>query len=67
MSHGFAAVPTGGEPQLGHYKLLNTIGLGSFAKVRLARHILPGTEAAVKAVNQQGSFGLFQEVHCMKP
>lgn len=36
MSNDLAAISTNEEPDIDHYKLLNTIGQGSFAKVRLA-------------------------------
>ncbi|CAB1351355.1 unnamed protein product, partial [Coregonus sp. 'balchen'] len=40
-------------PHIGNYRLLKTIGKGNFAKVKLARHVLTGTE-------------LFREVRIMK-
>lgn len=32
------------HPVIGNYRLLKTIGKGNFAKVKLARHILTGSE-----------------------
>ncbi|XP_011361609.1 serine/threonine-protein kinase MARK2-like [Pteropus vampyrus] len=65
MAYNLAAI-SDKEPHIGHYKLLNTIGEGSFAKVRLARHILTGTEVAVKVINRQGSYRPFREVLSLK-
>lgn len=65
MAYNFAAI-SDKEPHIGHYKLLNTIGEGSFAKVRLARHILTGTEVAIKVINRHGSYRPFREVLSMK-
>lgn len=42
MSHDLAAISSDKEPNIDHYKLLNTTGQGSFAKVRLVHHILMG-------------------------
>nr|XP_058935646.1 MAP/microtubule affinity-regulating kinase 3-like [Kogia breviceps] len=36
------------EAHIDDYEILHTIGEGSFAKVKLARHILTGTQVAVK-------------------
>lgn len=38
---------TEGEPHIGHYELPNNIGQETFAKERLAWHILTRTEVAV--------------------
>ncbi|KAF6344932.1 hypothetical protein mRhiFer1_010296 [Rhinolophus ferrumequinum] len=65
MSNDLAAISTNEEPDIDHYKLLNTIGQGSFAKVRLARHSLMGTDVAVKVIHQQGSCRHL-EFHCLR-
>uniref|UniRef100_A0A8C2K7Q1 non-specific serine/threonine protein kinase n=1 Tax=Cyprinus carpio TaxID=7962 RepID=A0A8C2K7Q1_CYPCA len=36
------------HPLIGNYRLLKTIGKGNFAKVKLARHILTGSEVRIK-------------------
>ncbi|XP_036077461.1 serine/threonine-protein kinase MARK2-like [Rousettus aegyptiacus] len=54
------------EPRIGRYRLLNTIGEGSFAKVRLAQHLLTGTDVAVKVINRHGAYRPFREVNSMK-
>lgn len=55
---------------MGHYELPNTIGQGSFGKLRLHQHILTHTEVAVKVTCRLGSsntHALFlQEVKSMK-
>lgn len=60
MPHDLAAT------SIGHYQLLHTIGEGSFAKVKLARHILTGVEVAVKAINRRGAYRPLQEIKTMK-
>ncbi|KAF6114577.1 hypothetical protein HJG60_010542 [Phyllostomus discolor] len=65
MSNNFAAI-TANEYHTGNSILLNTIDKGFFAKVRLARHILTGTEVAVKITSSRA---IFQEMvsvvqHC---
>ncbi|KAF6084381.1 hypothetical protein HJG60_008643 [Phyllostomus discolor] len=40
MSHDPAAISADQESHPGHHKLLNTIGRGSFANMRLGQHIL---------------------------
>ncbi|XP_045077800.1 serine/threonine-protein kinase MARK2 isoform X2 [Coregonus clupeaformis] len=58
-------------PHIGNYRLLKTIGKGNFAKVKLARHVLTGTEVAVKIIdktqlNSSSLQKLFREVRIMK-
>ena len=65
MLRDLAAISTDEQSHIGRYQLLNTIGEGSFAKVKLARHILTGTEVAVKVINGPGSYRPFREVHAM--
>ncbi|XP_052469534.1 MAP/microtubule affinity-regulating kinase 3 isoform X1 [Carassius gibelio] len=40
------------HPLIGNYRLLKTIGKGNFAKVKLARHILTGSEVAIKIIDK---------------
>ncbi|XP_058652634.1 MAP/microtubule affinity-regulating kinase 3a isoform X2 [Onychostoma macrolepis] len=40
------------HPLVGNYRLLKTIGKGNFAKVKLARHILTGSEVAIKIIDK---------------
>lgn len=61
-----AAIPANEERHIGDYILLNIIGKGSFAEVRLAWHTLTGTDVAVKVVNLQGSSEDLRELHCLK-
>jgi len=39
--------------KIGHYNLLQTIGVGSFGKVKLAVHSLTGHKVAMKIVNRR--------------
>ncbi|KAF6327548.1 hypothetical protein mRhiFer1_008264 [Rhinolophus ferrumequinum] len=54
MSHDLVAISANWEHLSGHYKLLNTIGEGTYAKMKWGQHIPTGTEVAVKIVKQQG-------------
>lgn len=65
MLNDLAAISTDKYHNIDHYKPLNTIGQGSFARVTLVRHVLTGTEVAVKAIHQQGSCRQL-EVRCLK-
>ncbi|XP_073410659.1 serine/threonine-protein kinase MARK2-like [Dendrobates tinctorius] len=67
------SIPTSADeqPHIGNYRLLKTIGKGSFAKVKLARHVLTGEEVAVKILdktqlNSSSLQKLFREVRIMK-
>ncbi|MCL4160433.1 UNVERIFIED_CONTAM: hypothetical protein GTU68_034726, partial [Idotea baltica] len=40
------------EPNIGKYKIIKTIGQGSFAKVKLARHTTTNVEVAIKIVDR---------------
>lgn len=55
MSDDFAAISANKKFHIGNYLILNTIGKGSFAEVRLAWHIIISTEVIV---NWQGSFDI---------
>ncbi|XP_063363113.1 SNF-related serine/threonine-protein kinase [Cydia amplana] len=55
----------------GLYDLLDTLGSGHFAVVKLARHVFTGEKVAVKVIDKSklddvSTSHLFQEVHCMK-
>lgn len=65
MSHYLAAISTDDELCVSHYKLLNTISQGTFAKVEVAQHILTGIKVAVKVINQ-GSSRFIWDFHRMK-
>uniref|UniRef100_A0A8C9BDJ5 non-specific serine/threonine protein kinase n=1 Tax=Phocoena sinus TaxID=42100 RepID=A0A8C9BDJ5_PHOSS len=60
-----------GKSSLNDYEILHTTGDGTFAKVKLARHILTGTQVAVKVIKKRRqSLATFQahfrEVRSMK-
>uniref|UniRef100_G3U2J4 non-specific serine/threonine protein kinase n=1 Tax=Loxodonta africana TaxID=9785 RepID=G3U2J4_LOXAF len=40
------------ETHVGHYHLLRTIGKGTYAKVKLAQHIITGQEVAIKIIDK---------------
>nr|XP_058926890.1 serine/threonine-protein kinase MARK2-like [Kogia breviceps] len=69
---GLTANSAAKEAHISDYEILHTIGKGSFAKVKLARHILTGTQVAVKVIKKRHrNFSTFQklllrEVHSMK-
>ncbi|KPI97306.1 SNF-related serine/threonine-protein kinase [Papilio xuthus] len=55
----------------GLYDLLDTLGSGHFAVVKLARHVFTGEKVAVKVIDKSkldevSKSHLFQEVRCMK-
>ncbi|XP_028381046.2 sperm motility kinase 3A-like [Phyllostomus discolor] len=54
------------ECRIGGYLLLRTIGQGSSAKVMLARHIVTGTEVAVKILNKWDYALGFREFQCLR-
>ncbi|KAM9208913.1 serine/threonine-protein kinase MARK2-like [Dugong dugon] len=58
------------ETHVGHYHLLRTISKGTFARVKLAQHIITGKEVAIKIVDkiQQSSYlnRLYREIKIMK-
>ncbi|XP_036089191.1 serine/threonine-protein kinase MARK2-like [Rousettus aegyptiacus] len=70
MSQDRAASPSDQVARIGHYELLDTIGHGSFAKVRLGRHIPTGTQVAVKVIRWQNTPKLQKlqerELDCMR-
>ncbi|KAF6351621.1 hypothetical protein mRhiFer1_010137 [Rhinolophus ferrumequinum] len=66
MSHDFTDISVDQEPHSGHYKLLETTGKGSFAKVVLGQHILTGTEPNIiqlfHVINTMDSLFLVMEL-----
>ncbi|XP_028172518.1 SNF-related serine/threonine-protein kinase [Ostrinia furnacalis] len=72
---GGGGVGAGGGPYdakiAGLYDLLDTLGSGHFAVVKLARHVFTGEKVAVKVIDKSkldevSKSHLFQEVRCMK-
>lgn len=72
---GVGAVGAVGGPYdtkiAGLYDLLDTLGSGHFAVVKLARHVFTGEKVAVKVIDKSkldevSKSHLFQEVRCMK-
>lgn len=68
---GLTANSADKEAHIDEYEILHTIGEGSFAKVKLARHILTGTQVAVKIIKKgrqscSTSQAVYREVCCMK-
>ena len=56
MLHDLAATFSEEQPCVVCYELLHTIGKGTFAKVKLARHVPTGIEVAVKVIDRHGSY-----------
>lgn len=48
-------LPTGGKAgqRLGHYRVMRTLGEGSFGKVKLAVHRISGQEVALKIISRK--------------
>ncbi|XP_032958245.1 serine/threonine-protein kinase MARK2-like, partial [Rhinolophus ferrumequinum] len=69
MAHKSAAALAAQLRRLDHYELLDTIGEGRHGKVKLGRHILTGTQVAIKIIQRQGVHtdprGGLREVRCM--
>uniref|UniRef100_A0A8C0I230 non-specific serine/threonine protein kinase n=1 Tax=Balaenoptera musculus TaxID=9771 RepID=A0A8C0I230_BALMU len=68
---GLTAKSAGKKAHIDDFEILHTIGEGTFGKVKLARHILTGTQVAVKVIKKRRqSFSsvqaLFQEVCSLK-
>uniref|UniRef100_A0A8C9KY13 non-specific serine/threonine protein kinase n=1 Tax=Phocoena sinus TaxID=42100 RepID=A0A8C9KY13_PHOSS len=62
MMEGLTANSADMEAHIDDYEILHTIGEGTFAKVKLARHILTGTQVAVKVIKKRRqSSSTFQE------
>ncbi|KAJ1528638.1 hypothetical protein ONE63_007033 [Megalurothrips usitatus] len=63
--------PAGSKQIAGMYDLLETLGRGHFAVVKLARHVFTGEKVAVKVIDKNklddvSRAHLYQEVRCMK-
>lgn len=67
MSRDFPATSADQEPRIGHYELLNTTDQGSSDKVRLGRHMRPGTAVAVPVISSQRATPASRGVTCRKP
>uniref|UniRef100_A0A8C0I554 non-specific serine/threonine protein kinase n=1 Tax=Balaenoptera musculus TaxID=9771 RepID=A0A8C0I554_BALMU len=68
---GLTAKSAGKKAHIDDFEILHTIGEGTFGKVKLARHILTGTQVAVKVIKKRHqSFSsvqaLFREVCSLK-
>uniref|UniRef100_A0A8C0C2K1 non-specific serine/threonine protein kinase n=1 Tax=Balaenoptera musculus TaxID=9771 RepID=A0A8C0C2K1_BALMU len=68
---GLTAKSAGKKAHIDDFEILHTIGEGTFGKVKLARHILTGTQVAVKVIKKRRqSFSsvqaLFREVCSLK-
>uniref|UniRef100_A0A8C0DVX3 non-specific serine/threonine protein kinase n=1 Tax=Balaenoptera musculus TaxID=9771 RepID=A0A8C0DVX3_BALMU len=50
---GLTAKSAGKEAHIDDFEILHTIGEGTFGKVKLARHILTGTQVAVKVIKKR--------------
>eukprot|EP00069_Balaena_mysticetus_P019966 bmy_12640T0 len=71
MMQGLTANSADKEAHIDDFEILRTIGEGTFGKVKLARHILTGTQVALKVIKKRRqSFSsvqaLFREVCGMK-
>ncbi|XP_036730200.1 serine/threonine-protein kinase MARK2-like [Balaenoptera musculus] len=71
MMQGLTAKSAGKEAHIDDFEILHTIGEGTFGKVKLVRHILTGTQVAVKVIKKRRqSFSsvqaLFREVCSLK-
>uniref|UniRef100_A0A671EG58 non-specific serine/threonine protein kinase n=1 Tax=Rhinolophus ferrumequinum TaxID=59479 RepID=A0A671EG58_RHIFE len=69
MSRDPAATSKGRKPHLVRYELLQTIGEGNHAKVKLGQHLPTGTQVAIKIIRKQGFNNqqrpVLKEAHCM--
>lgn len=52
MAHGHNSTQQSGEMYLHNYMLDKVLGVGSFGKVRIARHALTDTTVAVKILSR---------------
>ncbi|KAF6081712.1 hypothetical protein HJG60_008733 [Phyllostomus discolor] len=66
MTSDSAALSASEECPVAGYVLLSPIDEGAFSKVVLARHLVTGTEVAIKIINRLDSNEIFQEVTCLK-
>ncbi|KAF6082054.1 hypothetical protein HJG60_012705 [Phyllostomus discolor] len=65
MSSDSAALSASEECLVAGYVLLSPIGRGAFSKVVLARHLVTGTEVAVKIIKKGGFAKVSQEAHVL--
>ena len=68
---GLTAKSAGKEAHTDDFQILHTIGEGTFGKVKLVRHILTGTQVAVKVIKKRrqsfsSAQALFREVCSLK-
>ncbi|XP_054423823.1 MAP/microtubule affinity-regulating kinase 4-like [Pteronotus mesoamericanus] len=66
MTNVLEAIARLKERFIGNYVFLRTIGKGSFAKVRLARHRLTGREVAIKGISHRDISRYFDETRSLK-
>uniref|UniRef100_A0A8C0D459 non-specific serine/threonine protein kinase n=1 Tax=Balaenoptera musculus TaxID=9771 RepID=A0A8C0D459_BALMU len=71
MMQGLTANSADKEVHIDDFEILRTIGEGTFGKVKLARHILTGTQVAVKVIKKRrqsfsSAQALFREACSMK-
>ena len=71
MMQGLTANSADKEVHIDDFEILRTIGEGTFGKVKLARHILTGTQVAVKVIKKRrqslsSAQALFREACGMK-
>nr|XP_035150819.1 serine/threonine-protein kinase MARK2-like isoform X1 [Callithrix jacchus] len=60
MKQGLASTSPALRPP--HYQILNFIGRGAFGEVTLARHLMTGTQVAVKTINRTGFLSSHREM-----
>ncbi|XP_071075544.1 serine/threonine-protein kinase MARK2-like [Desmodus rotundus] len=66
MSKEFLAAFGKKKDHTGDYIFLKSIGRGSFAEVKLARHWLTGTKVAFKTISRRGLTAEFEEMKSLK-
>lgn len=66
MSNDFSANSDKEECRIGNYMLLHSIEKRGFAEVKLAQHVLTGTDVVVKVVSLRVCAEALSEAHCLK-